>query len=67
MKENTDEFIVLAYKKAVELQLDPVFIQLLENELERRGLNIDVTVAQRIDEGLMKSPDDATRTMTSIN
>jgi hypothetical protein len=66
MKENTDAVIISAYKKAVKLQLEQLFIQLLENELERRGLNIDVTVAQRIDEGLMKSPDGATRTTTSI-
>ncbi|MEM1505371.1 sporulation histidine kinase inhibitor Sda [Domibacillus sp. 8LH] len=40
MKEQTDEFIVEAYKKAVKLDLDRDFLLLLEEELERRELDI---------------------------
>jgi developmental checkpoint coupling sporulation initiation to replication initiation len=40
MKEQTDEFIVEAYEKALELNLEPDFLLLLEKELERRELAI---------------------------
>ena len=40
MIEQTDQFIIDAYKKAVELKLDPEFLRLLEEELKRRNLTI---------------------------
>lgn len=40
MREYSNEFIIDAYKKAVELHLDPDFLTLLEQELERRNLQI---------------------------
>ena len=40
MKEQTDQFIVEAYKKAIELNLEQDFLLLLEEELDRRALTI---------------------------
>jgi len=40
MKEQTDQFIIEAYEKAVELNLERDFLLLLEAELDRRELTI---------------------------
>lgn len=40
MKDQTDQFIIEAYKKAIELNLEPDFLLLLEEELGRRELII---------------------------
>lgn len=40
MKEQTDQFILEAYEKAVELNLEHDFLRLLEEELKRRNLTI---------------------------
>jgi hypothetical protein len=48
MKEKSDEFIISAYNRAVELQLEKKFIQLLESELERRGIKYRFYCARRM-------------------
>ncbi len=40
MRDYSDEFILNTYEKAVELHLDPEFLALLEQEMERRNLKI---------------------------
>lgn len=35
------ELLVETYEKAIDYKLDPRFIKLLENELSRRGIEID--------------------------
>ena len=40
MHEQDDQFILDAYKKAVDLNLEPDFIRLLEEELKRRNVPI---------------------------
>ncbi|WP_082087838.1 sporulation histidine kinase inhibitor Sda [Domibacillus indicus] len=46
MREQSDEFILDAYKKAVKLKLEPEFLHLLEEELERRSLKIHTTTVR---------------------
>ncbi|MCP3760993.1 sporulation histidine kinase inhibitor Sda [Domibacillus sp. A3M-37] len=41
MREQTDQFILEAYKKAIELNLESDFLLLLKEELERRNLTIE--------------------------
>lgn len=48
MKEKSNDFIIRAYNRAVELQLEPEFIRLLEKELERRGIKYRLYCAQRM-------------------
>ncbi|OAH54801.1 MULTISPECIES: sporulation histidine kinase inhibitor Sda [Bacillaceae] len=48
MKEKSDKFIISAYNRAVELQLEEEFIRILENELERRGIKYRFYCAQRM-------------------
>ena len=38
MKNLSDELLIESYYKAIELQLSPEFIRLLEQELKRRSL-----------------------------
>lgn len=38
MRDLPDELLLEAYQKAIELQLDLLFIQLLGDEIRRRGL-----------------------------
>ncbi|OMP67894.1 sporulation histidine kinase inhibitor Sda [Domibacillus epiphyticus] len=40
MNEFSDALMLSTYKKAVELELEPAFIQLLKEELERRQLQL---------------------------
>ncbi|MDB5084134.1 MAG: Sporulation inhibitor [Bacilli bacterium] len=39
MQSISDEFLLEAYFSAVDNKLDPLFIQLLEEEIHRRDLN----------------------------
>ncbi|MET1032469.1 sporulation histidine kinase inhibitor Sda [Domibacillus tundrae] len=45
MREQTDQFILEAYKKAIELNLESDFLLLLKEELERRNLTIEEKIA----------------------
>ena len=38
MRDLPDDLLLEAYQKAIELQLDLLFIQLLGDEIRRRGL-----------------------------
>lgn len=48
MRGKSDQFIISAYHKAVELQLEEAFIKILEAELERRGIKYKFYCAQRV-------------------
>ena len=45
MRKLSDELLVEAYYKAKELNLSPDFISLIEKELHRRSLTINVKVS----------------------
>ena len=36
------DFLLEAYHSAIEQQLDPLFIELLQHEIEKRGLELKV-------------------------
>ncbi|MGQ7276498.1 sporulation histidine kinase inhibitor Sda [Brevibacillus thermoruber] len=40
MKYLSDQMLIEVYQRAVDLQLDPAFIELLCTEMERRNLRI---------------------------
>lgn len=42
MHELPDELLVQSYYKAVDLNLNPLFIQLLETEINKRSLTLSV-------------------------
>jgi hypothetical protein len=39
----SDEFLIQSYKKAVKLDLSSQFLELLKEEIQRRGLTVDDT------------------------
>ncbi|HZG84634.1 sporulation histidine kinase inhibitor Sda [Paenibacillus sp.] len=43
MKELSNESLIETYLKAIDLQLESDFIKLLEQEIERRNLDINVS------------------------
>jgi len=42
MHELPDELLVQSYFKAVDLKLNPLFIQLLESEINKRSLTLNL-------------------------
>lgn len=36
-----DDFLIESYLKAVELELDPLFIEMLKKEIDRRNINLE--------------------------
>jgi developmental checkpoint coupling sporulation initiation to replication initiation len=45
MRHLSDELLIESYYKAIELKLSPEFIRLIETELDRRALNLNVKVS----------------------
>lgn len=43
MKELSNESLIETYLKAIDLQLESDFIKLLEQEIERRNLDVNVS------------------------
>ena len=39
--ELKDDFLIESYLKAIELNLDPLFIEMLKNEIDRRKINLE--------------------------
>ena len=39
--ELKDDFLIDSYLKALELNLDPLFIQMLKDEIDRRKINLE--------------------------
>ena len=44
MKNLVDEALIKAYLEAKELELDPIFIRILESELQQRSIHVHVKV-----------------------
>jgi len=39
--ELKDDFLIDSYLRALELDLDPLFIEMLKNEIDRRNINLE--------------------------
>ena len=44
MRKLSDELLIESYHKAVQLNLSPEFIRLIENEIHRRSLSHNIKV-----------------------